>query len=105
LAVFDARLKFCYIHGGIGSRDVWGALETLKGWVKKADVDIDRKLGLTTDLAADLKTLERENPELRQANESFRKALVYFARGRCEECSPPSRKCLKIWAGRARFTV
>ena len=35
--------------------------------------------GLTTDMAAKLKTLERENRELRQANEILRKASAYFA--------------------------
>jgi transposase-like protein len=34
---------------------------------------------LTTDMAAKLKTLERENRELRQANEILRKASAYFA--------------------------
>ena len=53
--------------------------QTLNEWVKKAEVDSGRKPGLTTDLAAKLKTLERENRELRQANEILRKASAYFA--------------------------
>ena len=53
--------------------------QTLSDWVKKAEVDSGRKPGLTTDMAAKLKALERENHELRQANEILRKASAYFA--------------------------
>ena len=54
--------------------------QTLNEWVKKAEVDSGRKSGLTTDMTAKLKALERENRELRQANEILRKASAYFAR-------------------------
>jgi transposase-like protein len=47
--------------------------------VKKADVDSGRKPGITTDDRERLKALERENRELRQANEILRKASAYFA--------------------------
>ena len=53
--------------------------QTLNEWVKKAEVDSGRKPGLTTDMAAKFKALERENRELRQANEILRKASAYFA--------------------------
>ena len=53
--------------------------QTLNEWVKKAEVDSGRTPGLTTDMAARLKALERENRELRQANEILRKASAYFA--------------------------
>src|SRR5271154_2254291 len=53
--------------------------QTLHQWVGKAERDSGRKSGLTTDIAAKLKTLERENRELRQANEILRKASAYFA--------------------------
>ena len=53
--------------------------QTLNEWVKKAEVDSGRRPGLTTDMAAKLKALERENRELRQANEILRKASAYFA--------------------------
>ncbi len=52
---------------------------TLNDWVKKAEVDSDRRAGVSTDMAAKLKALERENRELRQANENLRKASAYFA--------------------------
>jgi len=60
--------------------------QTLNEWVKKAEVDSGRKPGLTTDMAAKLKTLERENRELRQANEILRKASAYFAQAPLGEC-------------------
>ena len=52
---------------------------TLNEWVKKAEVDAGRRAGVPTDLAEKLKALERENRELRQANEILRKASAYFA--------------------------
>jgi transposase-like protein len=53
--------------------------QTLNEWVKKSERDSGHKPGLTTDMAARLKALERENRELRQANEILRKASAYFA--------------------------
>jgi transposase len=53
--------------------------QTLHQWLGKAERDSGRKPGPTTDAAARLKTLERENRELRQANEILRKASAYFA--------------------------
>jgi transposase-like protein len=53
--------------------------QTLDEWMKKADIDSGRKAGVATDMAARMKALERENRELRQANEILRKASAYFA--------------------------
>ena len=53
--------------------------QTLNEWTKKVEVDAGRKPGLTTDMAAKVKALEREVRELRQANEILRKASAYFA--------------------------
>jgi|SRR5512143_73830 transposase-like protein len=53
--------------------------ETLRGWVRQAERDAGNREGLTTDERARLKALERENRELRQANEILRKASAYFA--------------------------
>ena len=55
------------------------AAQTLHEWVKKAEVDSGRRAGVSSDVAAQLKALERENRELRQANEILRKASAYFA--------------------------
>ncbi len=52
---------------------------TLLEWVKKAEVDKGMRAGVPTELADKLKALERENRELRQANEILRKASAYFA--------------------------
>ena len=48
-------------------------------WVKKAERDSGVRAGVPTDAATKLKALERENRELRQANEILRKASAYFA--------------------------
>lgn len=53
--------------------------QTLHEWVKKAYRDSGRTLGIPADVAEKLKALERENRELRQANEILRKASAYFA--------------------------
>jgi transposase-like protein len=53
--------------------------ETLRQWVRQAERDRGLRAGLTTDERERLKALERENRELRQANEILRKASAYFA--------------------------
>jgi transposase len=53
--------------------------QTLHDWVKKAEVDSGQRAGVPTDMVEKLKALERENRELRQANEILRKASAYFA--------------------------
>ena len=55
--------------------------QTLNAWTKKSEIDAGRKAGMTSDMGAKLKALERENRDLRQANEILRKASAYFARG------------------------
>jgi transposase-like protein len=55
------------------------APQTLHEWVKKAEVDTGKRAGVPSDVAEKLKALERENRELRQANEILRKASAYFA--------------------------
>jgi transposase-like protein len=53
--------------------------QTLHSWVRQAERDAGQRAGLTTDERERLKALERENRELRQANEILRKASAYFA--------------------------
>jgi len=62
--------------------------QTLNEWVKKAERD-SGKPGLTSDMAAKLKALERENRELRQANEILRKASAYFAQAELDRRHKP----------------
>lgn len=53
--------------------------QTLNEWVKKTEVDAGKRAGVPSDVAEKMKALERENRELRQANEILRKASAYFA--------------------------
>ena len=55
--------------------------ETLRSWVRRAEVDGGRRPGVTTEERARLKELERENRELRRANEILKSASA-FLRGR-----------------------
>ena len=54
--------------------------QTLHEWVKKVEVDSGKRAGVPTDVAEKLKALERENRELRQANEILRKRLQILNR-------------------------
>jgi transposase-like protein len=53
--------------------------ETLRSWVRRAERDTGKRPGLSTDERQRLKDLERENRELKRANEILRKASAYFA--------------------------
>ena len=53
--------------------------EALRKWVRQAEKDSGQRPGLTTSDAERLKVLERENRELKRANEILRKASAYFA--------------------------
>lgn len=53
--------------------------ETLRKWVRRAEVDSGKRPGLSSDERRRLKELERENFELRRANEILRSASVFFA--------------------------
>jgi len=53
--------------------------ETLRKWVRRSERDQGLREGTTTEERDRLKALERENRELRQANEILRKASAYFA--------------------------
>ena len=55
------------------------AAETLRHWVRQAQRDTGQRPGLTTAERERLKELERENRELKRANEILRKASAYFA--------------------------
>ena len=63
--------------------------QTLHDWVKKAEVDSGQRAGVPTEMSEKLKALERENRELRQANEILRKASAYFAMAELDRRSKP----------------
>ena len=63
--------------------------QTLNEWMKKAERGSGDKPGLTSDMTARLKALERENRELRQANEILRKASAYFAQAELDRRHKP----------------
>ena len=52
--------------------------ETLRNWVRRAETDEGLHPGLTSDERQRLKTLERENRELRRANEILKSAAAFF---------------------------
>ena len=64
----------CSIAGKIGC-----SAETLRHWVRQAERDAGQRPGLTTDERQRLKDLERENRELKRANEILKLASAYFA--------------------------
>ena len=65
------------------------AAETLRKWVRREERDAGQRPGPASDQIARLKELERENRELRQANEILRKASAFFAQA---ELDRPMRK-------------
>src|SRR5277367_2032502 len=66
--------------------------QTLHEWVKKAERDSGVRAGVPTDVATKLKTLERENRELRQANEILRKASAYFTQAELDRRFRPGAR-------------
>jgi transposase len=54
--------------------------ESLRVWVRRAEVDDGQRPGVTTDERARLRELEREVKELRRANEILKAASAFFAR-------------------------
>ena len=54
-------------------------VEVLRRWVRQAERDAGQRPGLTTDERQRLKQLERENVELKRANEILKKAAAFFA--------------------------
>ena len=53
--------------------------ETLRKWVRRAEQDQGQRPGLTSDERERLKALERENKELKRANEILKTASAFFA--------------------------
>jgi transposase len=62
--------------------------ETLRKWLRRAEVDEGERPGVSTAEAQRIKDLERENRELRRANEILKAASAFFAR----ELDPQPRR-------------
>jgi transposase len=62
------------------ARDLGISNQTLRNWVKQADVDAGKREGLTTDEREELRRLRRENRTLLQEREILKKAAAFFAR-------------------------
>jgi transposase len=79
--VFEHRDQYGSQWEAIGSiaGKIGCSAETLRKWIRRAEIDSGRRGGLTTDERARMKDLEREVRELRRANEILRKASAYFA--------------------------
>ncbi|WP_244927258.1 IS3 family transposase [Microbacterium sediminis] len=76
--------------------------ETLRLWQRRYEVDAGVKPGLTTDAAAEIKRLQKENAELRRANEILKAASVFFREG----ARPPLTEMIRfIDEHRDRFGV
>jgi len=87
--VRERAVRMVLEHGGEHATQ-WAAItsvagkigctgETLRNWVRRAEQDRGLRPGPTTTDSERMKALERENRELRQANEILRKASAYFA--------------------------
>jgi transposase len=61
--------------------------EALRNWVRQAERDQGLRDGMTSETRERLRALERENRELRQANEILRKASAYFAQAELDRRS------------------
>jgi transposase len=63
--------------------------ETLRNWVRQAECDQGLRAGPTSEEQEQIKALEREVRERRQANEILRKASAYFAQAELDRRSKP----------------
>ena len=69
-------------HGAVTrvARELGIDTESLRTWLRQAEIDAGQRPGLTSEEHQRLKELERENRELRRANEILRTASAFFAR-------------------------
>ena len=77
LDIFDTGER----HGVIGrvARQLGVGTETLRNWVRQAEVDGGQRAGTTSEQARRIAELEKEIRELRRSNEILRTASAFFA--------------------------
>ncbi|XVU56411.1 transposase [Actinoplanes sp. CA-030573] len=88
--IFRARAR-CLVEEARATHDTeWAAItsvaqklgvstETLRKWVRQAEVDSGQRSGTTSDESAELRRLRREHAELKRANEILKAASAFFA--------------------------
>ena len=97
--VRERAVRMVFEHRG-GHASQWAAIESIAGkigctaqtlcnWVRQAERDRGLRPGITSEEQARIKALERENRELRQANEILRKASAYFAQAELDRRFKP----------------
>jgi transposase len=97
--VRERAVRMVLEHGGDHASQ-WAAMssiaskigctgETLRKWVRQVERNQGKQAGLTSDERERMKALERENRELRQANDILRKASAYFAQAELDRRSKP----------------
>ena len=74
-------------HREAGRRAARHRNESLRSWVRQADIDDGAKPGLSREDAEKIKRLEQENRELKCTNEILRKASAYFAQAELDRPS------------------
>ena len=57
-----------------------GTAETVRSWVRRAQIDAGQRPGITTAEAEEIKRLKAENRDLREANEILKAATIFFTR-------------------------
>lgn len=79
--VFEVRQQTGEKHGAVSrvARDLGVGAETLRNWVRRAEIDSGSRPGISTVDAQRIAQLERENKELRRANDILKAASVFFA--------------------------
>ena len=65
--------------GAVASKLGIGSTETLRKWVRQAEVDAGERSGLTSEERAEIKALKKEVAGLRRANEILKAASTFFA--------------------------
>jgi transposase len=78
--VFETAAEQGEWHGAVGkvSKQLGIGPESLRHWVRQAEIDRGQRPGLTSAEQERIKVLERENRELRRANEILKSAAVFF---------------------------